>query len=501
MVSTKALGMTVLLLPTLCLGACGGEETAGSDDIASKNGMGAFGGLGARPELSAQGASRTLPTVVQLSWDAFPSDPGPDYQVKGRVWAVSTKGADNAAGTEAAPLRTISAALASAQTGDLVRVHAGQYAETSDAVEALVMDKPGVVLTAAAGETVTVVPSSSTQRFGLVLEASDLLVNGINLEGFHPAIQLGSEVATQRRVVISNLELKGPAAGGDGIVAYADGAARGIPVIDGLLIRNVRVAGFSLSVSCNVGPCNSVRLENVTVAGAQGSGSGADAVAFESGDNLLFDRVDVSGSTADGIDTKATRVVVWDSYVHQVGRNGVKLWYGGDIVNTCIRDTGADGAVVVKSGDQLRLLHTTIANAGRGAEAYSMTVRYDDNGPIRVDIINSVISGAGGGMYLSERSTVSIRNSLFHGSANGLVLSRGPLNVAEASGPNGITAAGLGQGNFIGDPGLDGNLRPVAGSALANHGVRLGSEYPSTDLDGHPRVKGSAPDIGAFETF
>jgi hypothetical protein len=359
------------------------------------------------------------------------------------------------------------------------------------------MDRDQVVLTAAPGAAVTVVPGSSAPRFGINLRGSHLVVNGIKLQGFHPAIHFGRSDITQRDIVLSNLTIQGGGSSfSDGIASYATG--QGKPVIDGLLLRKVSISGHALSFTCGRGPCRSLRFEDFKVVGNGGGAgsSGSDAVAVESGDNVLFLRADISGAAADGIDMKATRVVVWDTHVHHVSRNGVKLWWGGDVVNTCIHHTGADAALVVKAGERIRLLHTTVANVSLGGNAYAMTFRYDDNGPIRVEIINSIVANTGGPLYVSRAGSLSVHNSLLFNSKNGKLIVHGPLEVTAATG-----AAMLGSGNLIAAPGLDASLRPLPTSIAINRGRVWTPLYPAEDLDGRPRVKGGAPDIGSFEVY
>ncbi len=460
-----------------------------------------------KPDLGAPPPPPTgpLPTWVALDWAAFPTDPGPSYPVSGTTWVVKTSGSDSNPGTDTSPLRTIAAALAKASSGDRVRVHAGTYAEgTPGDWRALVMSKNNVILTSAPGESVTVTPKSSSYKHGVAMLGDNLVLNGINLQGFSPLISLGRDTSAQKKIVISNLTAQAATGGFDGIVSYPDNTGKGFAAIDGLLLKNVVVKGASLSISCNAGPCNSWRLENVTVqGGGTGSGSGADAIAVESGDNLLFLNVDVSGATADGIDTKATRVVVWGCHVHDVARNGVKLWYGGDIVNTSVHHTGADAAVNVKYGERVRILHSVIAWHNKGAgTSYNMTFRHDDNGPILAEIINSIIFNTSGGAYFSNQATLSIQNSIFFGIDNGTVLDRGSVHLTLAGGATALTAAGFGSGNLFVDPQLDPvTMHPKAGSPAVNKGKQLPALYPATDLAGQPRVKSGAPDIGAFEDY
>jgi hypothetical protein len=444
-----------------------------------------------------------LATWVPLDWTAFPVDPGPNYKVSGKTWVVKTTGNDANSGTDASPLRTIATALSKAQSGDLVRVHGGTYVEGIPGdFRALLMDKDSVILTGAPGESVTVTPKSSVYRYGAVLEGSNVVLNAINFKGFNPSILFGLESKTQKNVVITNLTAEAAPGGSDGIADYADTSTKGFPSIAGLLLKNVTMLGAALGISCNTGPCTSWRLENVKVVCDTGSGSGADAIGIENGDNMLFYRVDVSKASADGIDTKATRVVVWDSHVHDVDRNGVKFWHGGDIVNTLIDHTSADAAVVVKSGDRVRILHSTIAYHDKGAgTSYNMTFRYDDNGPIAVDIINSIIYNTSGGAYFSNQATVKITNSLFYGMDNGVLLDFGSTTILQSDGGAAFTAKGLGGGNLVADPGLDASFHPTASSIVINKGTVLSADYPTSDQLGKPRVKGAAPDLGPFEDF
>jgi hypothetical protein len=448
----------------------------------------------------------TLPTWVSLDWAAFPTDPGPSYTVAGKTWVVSLSGSDSNAGTEAAPLRSIATALGKAQPGDLVLVHGGSYVEgTAGDYRALVMDKDNVILTAAAGETVNV-SGKSGYKYGLVLIGSSLVVNGINLSGFTPSIEVGSSTKTQQNLVITNLTVTAPTGVfSDGIVDYADTVSKGFPNIKGLLLKNVKVLGASLSISCNSGPCSSWRLENVVVKGGGGGAgsSGSDAIAIENGDNLLFYKVDVSGAAADGIDTKASRVVVWDSHVHDVARNGVKLWLGGDVVNTVVDHTGADAAVkVAGAGTRMRILNCTIAYHSYGqGPAYNMTFRYDDNGPIQVDIINTIVYNTSGGAYFSNKATINISNTLFFGMENGEILQFNGATLRLSDGASIIQTKGLGSNNLIADPGLGTDLIPKSGSCVANKGQTLSSQFPAEDLDGCARVKSGLPDLGAYEVF
>lgn len=494
--------LTAIVCLAWCVAAC--SENAG------RPGADAWAGDGLPPwDLGPGGdgtghdhgipAPATLPTFVKLDWGAFPDDPGPAYKPTGRTWVVKTTGNDSAAGTESAPLRTIARGLSRAQPGDMVKVHGGTYHEGD-----LQMKRSRVILTAAPGQQVTVAGSSG---WGITIEGDNTVLNGINLRGFHPIIHVGLSSREQRNVVISNLTAEGGSQSHvDGIITYAAGSA-GRNVIKGLLIKNVTVRNADMAISCNDGPCSSWKMENVKVIGrgTAGGNSYADGIAIEDGDNMLFYNVEVTRASADAIDTKATRVVVWNCDIHHIGRNGIKLWHGGDIVNTVVHHTGADAAIVTEQGPRVRLLHSIVAYHNYDeapGSSYNMTFGYDAQAAQTVEIIDSLIFNHSGGAYTNNKSTVRIENSLFHGIKNGNIIETSKGLIKLAGGPASIQTKGLGSANIVASPGIDTTTFHLqSGSAAINKGKALATDYPKSDRSNHPRVKGGTPDLGPYEDF
>jgi hypothetical protein len=72
----------------------------------------------------------------------------------GRLWSVSPGGSDAAAGTEAAPLKTIHRAAQLAQAGDVVTIRAGTYDEAVSVAHSGTADKPVVFQAADRGTVV-----------------------------------------------------------------------------------------------------------------------------------------------------------------------------------------------------------------------------------------------------------------------------------------------------------------------------------------------------------
>ncbi len=433
---------------------------------------------------SAQAVSALLPddaiataTFVPLDFGKFPKLP--PSEVPPDAVTVAPGGAAHT---------SIASALRAASPGAVIVVSQGEYAEQdADCAHCgLVADKP-VTIMARPGHRVVLRPKGQAHT-GLTIGASDVVVRGIVLQGFRSVGVMW--IGDVQRTVLKDVVVSGS----------DEGIATMNARLDGLLAVDVRVTQASgIGFHCGQGPCRNWRLENVSIdmSGA-GAGSGADAFAVESGDNFLLVNVSVSGAAADGIDVKGSRVVLLGCTVHHVKRNGVKLWQGGDVIDTVVHHTGADAALVTEEG-RIRLLHSVFGfhNFG-GASSYFATLGYDRRGVSQVDIINSIFFNASGGIWIDPDANVSIRGSLFWGNENGKVLEHGPNVVTVQGGDAQFARMGYGSAR-IADPRLGADMTPLLGSPARNGGVALAAHYPSMDRRGAARVQGSAPDIGAFE--
>jgi hypothetical protein len=277
--------------------------------------------------------------------------------------------------------------------------------------------------------------------------------------------------------------------------------------VDGLLLRNVTVEGASLGISCNSGPCASWWLENVKVTNAVGSGSGADTIAIEEGENIGAINVETTHASADGIDLKARQVLILNSYVHHIQRNGIKLWYGGDIINTIVEHTGADAALVFKEPGHYRVLHSLVAfHNFQKDQSYNLTAGYDTSKKLNVEIVNSIFYNTAGGMFFSNHTKVNINHSLFYGMENKKVLraylSGREIEVMLQQSTAVFDKVGLGNNVRFADPQFikprTSNFFLKATSPAINRG-RVTEAYPKTDRRGELRIKGGAPDIGPYE--
>lgn len=465
-----------------------------------------------------------LPSAA-IDASLFPENLPARYEPRGAVRFVAPGGDDAAAGTEAAPFRTIRRALAAAVSDGAVVVRAGTYAEgePGDDDHALRIAADGLIVRAALGERATVRPRGEGVGYGLEIAASRVTWSGISLEGFAAnGISLGADGRTIRDIVIADATVTMPA-GGDGIAIYPDQRASGAPVVDGLLLERIAVIGADLGITVSSGPVKSVAMRDIVVRnrGTRGGNSGFDAIGFESGDNVLVNGADVSAAEGDGIDLKATRVAVLNAHVHGVHMNGVKLWLGGDIVNALVYDCGADASIVLgpaAPGPPLRyrIVNSLVAFHNRregGAAAYAMTVGYDTpEVPIELELVNTVFYRNAGGIALSKGTRASVRSCVFFGAANGQVAEfawdgAASRTIEASAAPAALAQLGAASGNlpFATDPRLAdpkaaslAGFRPAPGSPLIDAGA-VRAPFPALDLIGAPRVQGGKPDIGPFE--
>lgn len=444
----------------------------------------------------------------------------------GRAVHVDPRGDDAGKGTPESPFRTIRRALraANAAPGTRVVVRAGTYLEGEEGDDrALAITAEGTALAAPPRERALVRPASASVRRALAIAASGATVSGISFEGFDAeGIAIGAEGATLRDIVLADVSIS-LAKGGDGISVWPDPGERGAPVVEGLLLERVRVEGADLGITVGAGPVKDLAIRDALVRNrAEGtSGSGSDGIAVERGDNVLLNGVEVSGAVADGIDLKASRVAVVNAHVHHVGRNGVKLWSGGDIVNALVHDCGADASVVLEPGPpgaapaRYRLVHSMVAFHNRssgGGRAYSLTCGYDEPAAkVSLEIAGTVFLRNPGAVVLSAGTSATIRGSAFLGAKEGAVVEfawdgKASRSIAASDAPGALGKVGTAAGNlpFGADPLLSdadaaalAGFRPSARSPLLGAAPRAVPPV-AVDLTGRPRPKGAAA-IGPLE--
>lgn len=454
---------------------------------------------------SADFSPDSFPTRTPIDWTAFPRsgaqrnvEPAPGGRT---IYVAQDSDGDGSAG---APFGSLNAALDATVSGDVIRVADGTYSVgLDDDYEALILETPNVTLMAERIGGAILTPRDPAQhRVGIAARADDLIIDGFVLRGFGDVgIEYGNAPLPQRNLVLRHLIVEQTE---EGIrAAYVGDGTR--PVVDGMAIYDVWLRDITvIALQCGEGPCNNLRWEalRVEMGGGPNEDSGADAIALESGDNIVIFNVEVSGAPGDGIDLKSATGVVANVFVHDIGRNGIKLWHGGDIINALVHNTGADAAIVFEAGD-FRILNTLVARHAWGDSAYAMTAAYDTpNDPGSVEIANTVFYQNSGAVWISPNLALSVQHSLLTGSANGRDLEWGDLVIGRDGAP--ITALDQAGANNLDavdplfrDPD-SGDYSVLPDSPLIDVGTGA-LPLPAFDLYGLPRVAGGAVDIGPVE--
>ncbi|MDZ7578345.1 MAG: choice-of-anchor Q domain-containing protein [Candidatus Nanopelagicales bacterium] len=445
---------------------------------------------------SKRGPRKINATFVPLEVPSFPRKAAKSCADNTRIVNVPSSRA-----------RNIAQGLSAATPGTTVRVRAGTYTEQPGEWFALELAKNNICLRSRGGRVV--IRAASGQRYGLLLSGSSTVIQGIKLKGFSSGISLGAaEGSTQRRVTIQGVVVVGGGAWRDGIIAYTDN--RGVPgqppAVDGLLLNNVKVRRTDIGIACNAGPCAHWWLDHVRVKGRVSSeDSGADTFAIEEGRQIaVIDSTFVTAS-ADGIDTKAEDVLVYRSAVYNAARNAIKLWHGGDVINTVVDGSGADAALVGDAAGRYRYAHVIVTRHSPGGTGYVGTWGYDGNPALRLEIVNSIFSNnASGGLYVPSTAgtSVNIRRNLFSDRGEKFLDAGGTVYLITSSGLSDASASGHGSGNRIGSPlfvkRAAHNYATTAGSLARDAAVSIPAL--TSDFLGRPRVLGPGPDIGAVES-
>lgn len=462
---------------------------------------GPVAGAGATPTEDLPRGPRRLPTFVDLELDGFPR-PAAEACPPGRPEV------------HVEPPATISAALASVGPGTTIRVAPGTWVESPDGATALTWLTEDVCLLGALdadGGPAVVLQAAEGQKYGLDLRADRAVLSGFVLRGFAGAVGMwGPEGHTQSGVTIENVRIELDGETRDGIVSFGDNRASPgrPPTLDGLLVLDVTIAGADLGVSCNAGPCAHWWIEATDVSGrragatagdeaALSGSSGSDGIAIEEGRQIVILDSVVRAADADAIDLKAHDAVIMAVRALDAGRNGIKLWHGGDVLDSVVDGSGADAALVGDGAGRYRYAHLLVTHHGEaGLGSYVGWWAYDTGAPVSVEIIDSIFAdNAGGGLYLPAGAALALRHDLF-GDRDALLLEMGGRSWSTGELAD-LEASGLGQGNLIGEPLLCEGWMPAADSPL----IDAGEPVPglNRDLWGSPRSSGAAPDIGPVE--
>ncbi|HEY2748349.1 MAG TPA: choice-of-anchor Q domain-containing protein [Polyangia bacterium] len=469
-VAAIALTLAALALAPL---ACSSSKNHGSDGGGGNGGAGGSGGGGGGNSVPPLGDGGTV-----------------SYDCASEIH-VATTGDDSAAGTMAAPMKTIAKAAPKATAGTCIQVHAGTYAES----------------------TTISFNADGTQAMPIVLRSAD---------GKGAAIIDASGIGS-----------------GEGILVRHD-----FIIIDGFTVTNFPTTTSQQPVhfdGLNTGKCNGSVLRNSKIT------SGYNQLKInETATNVLIEYNEFFGTwSADGPAlslTSAPGLVFRQNYCHDwnSGGNGAVQLKGGshDVVfdgNRFENVTSDSGTIALGDGCdstcdidpnhyaavRVHAINNVMVNVGRG---------FDIQGCQDCEVASNTIVGSGAGNVIfkltsattngTTQNTVNakIEDNLVD-NASGNLGSVMQVNSGSDSGMvsdynliwNNGGSVNWGDGHpstadahsVMGDPKLanasSGDYSPGAGSAAIGAGTNLFSDVPH-DILGNPRPATGNFDIGAYQS-
>lgn len=442
------------------------------------------------------------------------------------TYYVATTGNDANAGTQAAPFRTIAKGLATAAaSGDTVFLADGTYTERG-------LDF---------GSKNLVLRSSSDTPAACILDCQGL-GNGFYIRGAQTSATLLRGITIQNAVPVGT-----PFTGSFGSSAIY--VSNSDPTIVKCILRNNNsVASVGLLVAAGSNPtitsCTftttvaqaatgsilAVRGDGATISGCTFSSNANIALELSSGTstvtscNFTSNNVtsqQVIGSTQMLAGTATLTLCKFTSNAAAYG--GALAQSGGTLVLDRCQFLGnaavAGGGAIYGTAGELTAKNCLFAN-NTGADnftPYGTTLQFDgatNPGPrLSPKFVNCTITGTWGPGYLAAKvvvyvATLTATNCIFFGGTfqGDFLTDGGGQVVANNCNLEGSFSPGTfpAETNCISANPLfvnagAGNYRLQAASTSINAGTAAAATLTPLDLDGGPRVFGSAPDIGAYE--
>ena len=493
------------------------------------------------PTLTPQGSStpqRTIPPLSDilaaseyLSEGDIPVDSS-TAQGKTPLY-VATDGDDQNDGlTIDTPMRNLGGAITHANdnpsTPYVIYMRGGTYIRPGE-YKYLEITRGNLMITAYPGEQVTIRPNcwpdnpadwGDEHLFYSTGPYEDITISDLNIQGWAEVIYFGSDFteATMKNIVIRNITAdefrrRSPQLSSTFFSTHYvepgfftgpddfDPEAPGIKYqIEGLILSNIELQDVDMAV--NIGDeddanVKGLRITEVEIRNApQSSGDSAtDGFAVVNSHKVLIDHCVVDNIRDDGIDCKSTDVCVMSSYIHGTGRNGVKFWWNGEIINSIVYDCTPinDGAFIIEAGP-FRIVNSVLM---RKTPGYAGSFNYGATSSSRFEVVNSVMADLDHTFYAGT-SDLQSKNSLYHDMPGGLL--SGQTSAADVTELNALANC---SGNISADPlftdptAEDFTLQEL--SPCCDAGTGEGTLLPSFDYYGNARPAGQGYDIGPCE--
>ncbi|MFP2907887.1 right-handed parallel beta-helix repeat-containing protein [Pyxidicoccus sp. 3LFB2] len=461
-----------------------------------------------------------------------PPPPPPAPPEFTRILWVAPSGSDSAAGTQNAPLRTVTKALELLRPGEAVYLKAGTYTERLKLEEKGGSEASPLTLKAAPGATVTLRPTGSASAL-VDVRGAYWRIQGLTLDlaGDDSFAVLFRGVGSHHGVLRDSTVKNGTAGAGVNVCEKASD----------VVIENNVITNFVRGSSDSHGVIVQTTSRNVVVRGNDihhNSGDGVQCIGPEGGatvsgtpfDNLLVEDNELHENRENGVDVKTcTRVTLRGNIIWGHKTSGSSRGEGV-VVHLSAKDVTLEDNVLYNNGRAI-----SVGGVRVGAPPTNITIRRnlvrdalggsEEGSGIRVDTStnvkvqqNTVWNVPGPCLIFGHGDTgasasLDIRNNVFAGC--GITVRGGPgrsgavvdANLYFRTGGAGIfrlDGVELGLADWKADSGLDrrslekspafqnidtGDFRLGASSPALNAGLTLGLTHC-----------GTAPDLGAFES-
>lgn len=384
---------------------------------------------------------------------------------------VATTGDDAAAGTSAAPWRTIQRAVRAAAPGDTVIVHAGSYAGFTVGVRGSEARPIAFV----ADGAVAIDGAATTDRDAIHVEGA----SWVRIEGFTVTHAARAGISA---IDCDHIALRGNKLDQNGKWGIFSAFCDDLVIEHNEASRSAEQHGIYASNSADRPVIRHNRIWGNAMCGIHMNGDisqGGDGVIAKAvvEDNVIFDNGRAGGSAING--DGVTRAVIRNNVLDGNHASGISLYQidGGapstdnQVINNTVRmASDARWAINLQNGATGNVLRNNILlhpSASRGA----------------VDLCGACASG-----LLSDHNAVVGRFSI-DGTMVDLATWR-----ARTGGDAASFAAS--EAELFADPGA-GNLALRSGSPAIDRGVV--DDAPTNDVTGAARPQGAAIDIGAYE--
>ncbi|NPC84390.1 DUF1565 domain-containing protein, partial [Pyxidicoccus fallax] len=455
--------------------------------------------------------------------------PAPQFS---RILWVAPSGSDSAAGTEKAPLRTVTRALSLLKPGEAVYLKTGTYTERLDLEEKGGSEASPLTLKAAPGATPVLKPTGSGTTL-VDVEGAYWRIEGLtfDLAGDDSFAVFFRGVGSHHGVVRGCTAKNGTAGAGINVSEKASD----------ILIENNVISNFNRNGDDSHGVIVQTTSRNVVVRGNDihhNSGDGVQCIGPEGGatasgtpfDNLLVEDNELHENRENGVDVKTcTRVtlrgnIIWGHKTSSTSRgegvvvhlsakdvtvednvfynNGRAISVGGVRVNgpptniivrrNLIRDAlggGEEGSGIrVDTSTNVKVQHNTVWNVPGPCIVFG---HGDTGNSAQLDVRNNVFAGCGVAVRGGPYRTGAVVDANLYFDTGGSAVFR--LDGADMDFADWKAGSGLDRRSLEKSPGFlnidTGDFRLGASSPARNAGLAVGLSHC-----------GTAPDLGAFES-